>query len=74
MLNIYKIKADQARVKGENLINTIDMARDYEVNSLAAICLWVRDQRSLNFFAFNRITYHLVARCCEGAAQWKNTF
>ena len=43
MLNIYKIKADQARVKGENVINTIYMARDDEVNNLAAICLWVGD-------------------------------
>ena len=65
------IKLDHARKNGEKLINGQDMADDEEVNSLASLCIWHGSERGIAFFAFNKMMYHLITRCCESAGIWK---
>ena len=48
------------------------MADDEEVETLATLCLWQGTERGVTFFAFNKLMYHLIARCCESASQWKS--
>ena len=45
--------------------------QDKEIEALAIFCLWSGNERGIAFFAFNKLIYHLVARSCEGAGQWK---
>ena len=68
---IISIKIDYARNHGEKLINGQDMADEQEVISLASLCLWHGSERGIAFFAFNKMMYHLVTRCCESAGLWK---
>ena len=44
---------------------------EQEVISLALLCLWHGSERGIAFFAFNKMMYHLVTRCCESAGLWK---
>ena len=69
---IYKVKAQQAREAGANLVNGKEMATDDQVSALAAICLWQGTFRCINFFSINKCLYHLVARCCEASALRKD--
>lgn len=69
---IISIKTDQAQRLGTKLFNAADLACDDDVDSLGTVCLWEGTPKGAAFFAFNRLTYHLIARCCEGAAQNKN--
>ena len=48
------------------------MADDEEVESLASLCLWHGSEKGVTFFAFNKLMYHLISRCCESAGIWKN--
>ena len=48
------------------------MASDEEVESLASLCIWHGSERGIAFFAFNKLMYHLIARCCESAGIWKS--
>ena len=68
---IISIKIDQARKTGQRLVNGQDMADDQEVESLASLCLWHGSERGISFFAFNKLMYHLITRCCESAGMWK---
>ena len=70
--SIVSIKTDQAKQSGAKLINSQDMADDEEVETLATLCLWQGTERGVIFFTFNNLMYHLIARCSETAAFWKN--
>ena len=48
------------------------MASDEEVESLAGLCIWHGTERGVAFLAFNKLMYHLIARCCESAGIWKS--
>ena len=54
------------------LVNGQDMQDDEEVESLAFLCIWHGTDKGISFFAFNKLIYHLIAKCCESAGQWKN--
>ena len=62
-----QLKAEQARATEKKLMNSVEMAGYEQVNALAAICIWAGDHSSVAFFAFNKMLYHLVARCCEAS-------
>ena len=68
---LYKIKAEAARRSGEKLFNGADMASNEEIEALAIICFWLASERGITFFAFNKMMYHLCAKCCKGAYQSK---
>lgn len=69
---IISIKTDQAQRLGTKLFNGAELADDDDVNSLGTVCLWEGTSKGVAFYAFNKLTYHLIARCCEGAAQQKH--
>ena len=48
------------------------MADDEEVEALASLCIWHGSERGIAFFAFNKLMYHLIARCCEVSGFWKS--
>ena len=43
-----------------------------EQKALAVVCIWEGTSRAADFFALNKMLYHLVARCCEASAQKKS--
>ena len=69
---IISTKMNYAKKTGAKLVNSQDMADDDEVKTLATLCLWQGNERGVSFFAFNKLMYHLIARCSETAAFWKN--
>ena len=69
---IISIKTNHAQRLGTKLFNAADLASDDDVDSLGTVCLWEGTPKGVAFFAFNRLTYHLIARCCKGAALNKN--
>jgi len=65
-------KANQARQEGAHLVKAHDLATEQEQELLAVACLWERSYKCADFFAMNKMLYHLVARCCEAAQQKKS--
>ena len=65
--SLISIKTDYAKKQGIKLVNGQDMADDEEVESLACLCIWHGTEKGISFFAFNKLMYHLIARCCESA-------
>ena len=68
---VIKLKKATAQIKGEKLFNTIEAASNQDVEALASLCIWQGTERGISFLTLNKILYHLVARCCEGAGLWK---
>lgn len=69
---IISIKMNHAKKSGAKSGNSQDMADDEEVETLASLCLWQGNERGDSFIAFNKLMYHLIARCSKSAAFWKN--
>ena len=67
-------KANQARQEGVHLVKAHDLATEQEQELLAVACLWERTYKCADFFAMNKMLYHLVARCCEAAQQKSEGF
>ena len=70
---MQKEKANQARALGVNLVNSHDNATEKDQELLSVVCIWDGTHKSADFFAMNKMLYHLVARCCEAAQQKKST-
>lgn len=56
-----------------DLVRAHDVATVQEQKMLAVVCLWDGSYKNADFFAMNKMLYHLVARCCEAAQQKKST-
>ena len=65
------IKTNQDQREGKDLFNGAELVSDQDVKILSTVCHWERTQGGAAFFAFNKLTYHLIARSCEGAQQLK---
>ena len=70
---VQKEEANQARALGVNLVNSHDNATEKDQELLSVVCIWDGTHKSADFFAMNKMLYHLVARCCEAAQQKKST-
>ena len=66
-------KSNLNRINGIPNQENTDYATDKEHKLLAVACMWANDKKFANFFLLNKVLYHLVARCCEGAQQRKST-
>ena len=47
------------------------MATLDKIKDLGVICLWEGSLDGVNVFCLNKLLYHLGARCCKAAGQWK---
>ena len=71
MCTVSAEKIYYARDNGISLINAQENPTTKEQETLAAVCFWEKNVKGANFFALNKMHYHLVARCCEASAQKK---
>ena len=53
----------------EIMFNAQDNPTTEEQEILAALCVWENNMKGADFFALNKMFYHLVAHCCEVSAQ-----
>ena len=53
-------------------MNAHSSATDQELEVLSVVCIWDGTPRSADFFALNKMLFHLVARCCEASCQKKS--
>ena len=54
------------------MVNAHENVPVEEQKALAVVCLWEGTSKAADFFALNKMLYHLVARCCEASAQKKS--
>ena len=66
---VFTEKTNYARDNGISLVNAQENPASEEQETLAAVCDWENNVKEANFFALNKMFYHLVARCCEASAQ-----
>ena len=57
---VQKEKANQARALGVNLVNSHDNATEKDQELLSVVCIWDGTHKSADFFAMNKMLYHLV--------------
>lgn len=69
---ILSAKTDQARQAGKNVVNSHASASHEELQLLSLCCVWSGNTEMADFFALNKLLFHLVARCCEASALKKS--